>query len=546
MIANQVFVPLSEYMQSLDWLTHANIKMLDDMQHALELGLISNLQFNIIVERFCTPDVLTYAAIQTTFGLSGPLAVERCLHRTSLLLPWDLGMNGGSYSYLSEYDQKELEHYLEEMANQYNCVPERAVRDIIYKLALKRAKSARAILDEADCPTLANKVTKMISDLLPPDLATVRRIAAQIDFRICNPQELDEARRKGCDKEVITEFFTKFGPLLQATDPRLIFNMDETMLDSRKQFKVLVRNGKRPLIRSYKHPPHLTGVCAFSAKGYRCRPMIILPVMKNYIDVQFDGPGVDVCRTETGWINKSVFFYWAYCFCSDMSKYRLELGDEMRHKPILLLVDGHLSRLCWKAMWLFRMHNIQVIVFPGHTSHLLQPFDVAVAAPLKAAYQANFERERSILEQDSRWSEKIPIHRIRYAMCRAFIGAFMQAATLQNIEAGFREAGIVPCDPARPLESDYCPDATDESRLYRSRMNPGLANNRLLTSTEEIMALRRADGMANVTPETLGSGFDLRREILELKEGKKNRILSRVRTIMISLPDGYWTETRFG
>jgi hypothetical protein len=192
------------------------------------------------------------------------------------------------------------------------------------------------------------------------------------------------------------------------------------------------------------------------------------------------------------------------------------------------------------------MHNIQVVVFPGHTSHLLQPCDVAVAAPLKAAYQANFERERLILERDERWSYKIPIHRLRHAMCRAFIGGFMQAATVQNIEAGFREAGIVPYNPEIAKQSDYCPDATEESRVYRSRINPGLANNRLLTATEEIMALRRAEGMANVTPETLGSGFELRREIVDLKQGKKNRILSRIRTLLTQLPNGHWIETRFG
>jgi hypothetical protein len=64
---------------------------------------------------------------------------------------------------------------------------------------------------------------------------------------------------------------------------------------------------------------------------------------------------------------------------------------------------------------------------------------------------------------------------------------------MQNAQAGFMKAGIVPCNPEGPKQSGYCSDTTAETRLYRSQLKPGLVNNRLLTSDEEIQRLRRPD-----------------------------------------------------
>jgi hypothetical protein len=132
--------------------------------------------------------------------------------------------------------------------------------------------------------------------------------------------------------------------------------------------------------------------------------------------------------------------------------------------------------------------RIRVLPIPP----LLQPFDVAVASPLEVAYHKLFAHERRELEKQFE-GRPILIHRIRYAMCRPFIGAYPQAITMQKAQAGFMKAGIVPCNPEEPKQSGYCPDTTEQTRLYRIQLKSGLANNRLLTSDEEIERLRRPE-----------------------------------------------------
>jgi hypothetical protein len=126
-------------------------------------------------------------------------------------------------------------------------------------LAHERGRSARAILEEAACLILAGQVTDRIEFA---DHRTLKRIAKKINFRLSDPQYLEDARRKGCDKEVITAFFNKFGSLFDR-DPRLIFNINEIMLDSRNEFQVLVKRGRFPLKKAAKQPLHLTRVFCF-------------------------------------------------------------------------------------------------------------------------------------------------------------------------------------------------------------------------------------------------------------------------------------------
>ena len=54
--------------------------------------------------------------------------------------------------------------------------------------------------------------------------------------------------------------------------------------------------------------------------------------------------------------------------------------------PITLLIDSHNSRINYEAMDLFSKKNTRVITFPPHCTHVMQPFDVAIARQIKAEY----------------------------------------------------------------------------------------------------------------------------------------------------------------
>ena len=82
-----------------------------------------------------------------------------------------------------------------------------------------------------------------------------------------------------------------------------------------------------------------------------------------------------------------------------------------------------------------------LLCMPAHSSHLLQPLDVACFSPLKRKYGdiiSGLARNRTH-------------HISKEAFLPAFKIAFEQSFTKENIQAGFRGAGLVPHDPQAVL-----------------------------------------------------------------------------------------------
>ena len=60
--------------------------------------------------------------------------------------------------------------------------------------------------------------------------------------------------------------------------------------------------------------------------------------------------------------------------------------------PVVLLFDGHHSHIT-------KSSNIHLVCLPAHTSHILQPMDVRVFGPMKAAWKRLLKEYKTILEQ---------------------------------------------------------------------------------------------------------------------------------------------------
>jgi len=56
-------------------------------------------------------------------------------------------------------------------------------------------------------------------------------------------------------------------------------------------------------------------------------------------------------------------------------------------RPVLLIMDGHLSHVSLIVIRKARQHGIHILNHPPpHTTHLYQPFDRTVYGPLKKAF----------------------------------------------------------------------------------------------------------------------------------------------------------------
>jgi hypothetical protein len=80
---------------------------------------------------------------------------------------------------------------------------------------------------------------------------------------------------------------------------------------------------------------------------------------------------------------------------------------------------------------------------PAHSSHILQPLDVGCFGPLKRAYGKQIEG----------YMRGHQTHITKEDFFPAFQAAFQEAITPENIQGGFRGAGIRPFSPEKVLES---------------------------------------------------------------------------------------------
>lgn len=103
----------------------------------------------------------------------------------------------------------------------------------------------------------------------------------------------------------------------------------------------------------------------------------------------------------------------------------------------MLIIDGHESHVSAEFDQYCKNNKIITVSMPPHSSHLLQPLDVALYSPLKRAYgdEINLFIRASIN------------HITKSEFFLAFKAAHNKTFTKNNIESAFRGAGISPWDP---------------------------------------------------------------------------------------------------
>lgn len=107
-------------------------------------------------------------------------------------------------------------------------------------------------------------------------------------------------------------------------------------------------------------------------------------------------------------------------------------------------------------------NNIILCRIPSHTSHKLQPCDVAVFGPLKAAYRDQVER-----------LEKGGINTIGKAHFTALYGpARQKALSKKNILSGWAKSGLYPFNPSRVLRDVPKHSVGDPQHVPASNPNP--------------------------------------------------------------------------
>jgi hypothetical protein len=254
---------------------------------------------------------------------------------------------------------------------------------------------------------------------------------------------LDWSRHEKNTYWKITHWFEVIGRVLK--DPAIskenVYNMDETgvMLSMLGTVKVLV--GKDDM-RDYRGArvkrTLVTAIECISGDGRYLDPMVIWPAATHRSNwTTFPTPGWQYACSDTGYTDSYISLQWLQRIFDPATK------ERARGKPRVLICDGFGTHETLEVLEFCFANNILLCRLPSHTSHKLQPCDVAVFSPLKAAYREQVERlERGGVNTIGK-EHFTPL----YSPARE------KAFTSKNIIAGFAASGLFPFNPDRVLRS---------------------------------------------------------------------------------------------
>lgn len=131
--------------------------------------------------------------------------------------------------------------------------------------------------------------------------------------------------------------------------------------------------------------------------------------------------------------------------------------DKANGRRRVLLVDGHNSHYTVNFLRYAQSHNIDVLCYPSHCTHIFQGLDVVIFGPLKKYWQQ--ERDAAEREQGQRVSKS--------NFLSVYARAHIRALTTENIKAAFRKTGVYPFDPSVIPEEMLAP-ARETSTKHHS------------------------------------------------------------------------------
>ena len=164
----------------------------------------------------------------------------------------------------------------------------------------------------------------------------------------------------------------------------------------------------------------------------------------------------------------------------------------MRNKNVLLILDGHTSRENPIALEYLKLYGVNVLILPGHCTHVLQLFDVGLAGPLKEKFTTILLRN---LKDPKLYVHNLMAENIRKIVIQSFIDAWAITCTSVNVAAAARITGINPVDRSAPRNTGFLKDLTPDEQAKQERIEARKAksldiNCSIITANEKIEEIR--------------------------------------------------------
>lgn len=250
--------------------------------------------------------------------------------------------------------------------------------------------------------------------------------------------------------EDINNFFDNLEVSLLNVPPECIVNFDETnFTDDPGRNKVLVRRTSKRAEKVVDTSKSATSVMvAATASGVLLPVYVVYKAEHIWRTWMEDGPlHARYNRSCSGWFDAHLFTEW-------FMEIALPYFRKLPKGPKVLVGDNLASHLTIPVIQKCIENDIRFVFLPPNSTHLTQPLDVAVFAPMKRKWR----------EQVKKWKtrNKGAIRKDVFPRLLRKTIESLQEKMSDNIIAGFRGTGIFPLDRQQVLKR--LPSDNDEDR----------------------------------------------------------------------------------
>ena len=196
-------------------------------------------------------------------------------------------------------------------------------------------------------------------------------------------------KRAQVDSAVINSYFDYMEADIEGIPPENIINFDETNLsDDPGRIKAISKRGQKYFDRLLSTSKSSTSIMfAATASGYMLPPFVVYKAQNVYDLWIMGGPkGTRYSCSSSGWFEATHFEEW---FFSLALPYIRKLKTD---KKVVLIGDNLSSHFSVRILQTCLDNNILFKCLPPHSTHICQPLDVALFAPMKKHWRQIFTK----------------------------------------------------------------------------------------------------------------------------------------------------------
>lgn len=244
-------------------------------------------------------------------------------------------------------------------------------------------------------------------------------------------QSIEHVRCDQVNPWVVYNFFGVLEKTLKELNlggkPERIFNCDETSFcHDPSKTRVVGAIGAKSKRKTCTTGRENTSVLLCCSAGGQMLPLLCVfkgkYVMENWID-QDVASQTAVSASSRGWMETTLFFNWF------RDVFLRNIGED---RPVLLIYDGHTTHISTQLIRLAQENQVTIMKLPPHTTHLLQPLDVAVFKSLKTKWDSEL----------CKWQRSNPRKKIPKQEFVSLLSRLVADVPRTNIINGFKSTGI--------------------------------------------------------------------------------------------------------